>query len=60
MDEQLVAVPVHAADLEKVLAEFPGDVTAAAAQALSNGGVIQVPGDPAAEPWPSIRVGVGL
>jgi len=59
MDEKLVAILARAAGLEKVLAEFPEDVMAAAAQALNNAGVIRVPDDPAAEPWPPMRVGVG-
>ncbi len=60
MDEQLVAVLARAAGLEKALAEFPEDVAAAAAQALNNAGVIQVPDDPAVEPWPPMRAGVWL
>jgi hypothetical protein len=60
MDEQLVAVLARAAGLEKALAEFPEDVAVAAAQALNNAGVIKVPDDPAAEPWPPMRAGVGL
>lgn len=60
MDELLVAVLARAAGLEKALAEFPEDVAAAAAQALNNAGVIQMPEDPAAEPWPPMRAGVGL
>jgi hypothetical protein len=60
MDEQLVAALARAAGLEKALAEFPDDVAAAAAQALNNAGGIQVPDDPAAEPWPPMRAGVGL
>ncbi len=60
MDEQFVAALARAAGLDKALAEFPDDVAAAAAQALNNTGVIQVPDDPAAEPWPPMRAGVGL
>lgn len=60
MDQQLVAQMARAAGLEKALAEFPEDVAAAAAQALNNAGAIQVPADPAAEPWPPMRAGVGL
>ena len=60
MDEQLIVVLAHAAGLDKALAEFPEDVAAAAAQALNNTGVIKVSDDPAAEPWPPMRAGVGL
>jgi len=60
MDEQLVALLARAAGLEKALAEFPEDVATAAAQALNNAGVVQVPEDPAAEPWPPMRPGLGL
>jgi hypothetical protein len=60
MDEHLVAVLARAAGLEKALAEFPEDVAAAAAQALNNAGIIQVPEDPSAEPWPPMRAGVAL
>ncbi|HUN43470.1 MAG TPA: hypothetical protein VMU81_24510 [Acetobacteraceae bacterium] len=60
MDEQLVAALARAAGLEKALAVFPEDVAAAVAQALNNAGVIQVPDDPAAEPWPPMRAGIAL
>jgi hypothetical protein len=60
MDEQLVAALARAAGLHKALAEFPDDVAAAAAQALNNAGAVHVPDDPAAEPWPPMRAGVGL
>jgi hypothetical protein len=59
MDEFVVAL-ARAAGLDKALAEFPDDVAEAAAQALNNTGAIQVPGDPAAEPWPPMRAGEGL
>jgi thiamine pyrophosphate-dependent acetolactate synthase large subunit-like protein len=59
MDE-FVAALARAAGLERALAEFPEDVAAAAAQALNNTGVIQVPADPAVEPWPPMRAGAGL
>ena len=42
--------------LNKALAEFPDDVEAAARQALSNAGSFLAPTDPAAEPWPPMRV----
>ncbi len=59
MDAIVVAL-AKAAGLEKALADFPDDVAAAAAQALNNAGVVQVPTDPAAEPWPPMRAGIGL
>jgi oligoribonuclease len=33
---------------------------AAAQQAMGHAGVVQVPTDPAAEPWPPMRAGIGL
>ncbi|HET8995075.1 MAG TPA: hypothetical protein VFN42_00260 [Acetobacteraceae bacterium] len=60
MDEQLLTMLARAAGLEKALAEFPDDVAAAAAQALDNAAAFQAPADPAAEPWPPMRAGVGL
>lgn len=60
MDRQLLEILARAAGLEKALAEFPDDVAAAAAQALNNAGAVQVPTDPAAEPWPPMRAGAGL
>ena len=59
MDQQLVAALASLAGLEKALAEFPEDVAAAAAQAWSNAGAIQMPEDAAAEPWPPMRAGTG-
>ena len=60
IDAQLVAALARAAGLEKALAEFPEDVAAAAEQGLGNSGIIQYPTDPAAEPWPPMKAGVGL
>ena len=54
MDPIVIAL-ARAAGLDKALAEFPDDVQAAAEQALNNAGVVQVPTDPAAEPWPPMR-----
>jgi hypothetical protein len=59
MDAIIVAL-ARAAGLDKALAAFPDDVKAAAEQALNNAGVIKVPTDPAVEPWPPMRPGVGL
>ena len=60
IDPQLIAALARAAGLETALAAFPEDVTAAAEQALATAGAIRVPTDPAAEPWPPMRPGVGL
>lgn len=60
MDQQLLAALAKAAGLEKALAEFPDDVAAAASQALGNAGSVKYPTDPAAEPWPPMKAGVGL
>jgi thiamine pyrophosphate-dependent acetolactate synthase large subunit-like protein len=59
MDPIIVAL-AQAAGLDKALAAFSDDVRAAAEQALNNAGVIRVPTDPAAEPWPPMRAGTGL
>ena len=58
--DQIVEALARAAGLHKALADFPDDVAAAAAQALDNAGAVKVPTDPAAEPWPPMRAGVGL
>jgi hypothetical protein len=60
MNQQLLAILARAAGLEKALADFPDDVAAAAAQAMSNAGVVHFPADPAAEPWPPMLAGPGL
>ena len=58
--DPIIAALARAAGLDKALALFPDDVTAAAEQALNNAGVVQVPTDPAVEPWPPMRAGAGL
>jgi thiamine pyrophosphate-dependent acetolactate synthase large subunit-like protein len=58
--DPIVEALARAAGLHKALADFPDDVAAAAAQALDNAGAVKVPTDPAAEPWPPMRAGVGL
>ena len=60
IDAQLVAALARAAGLDKALAEFPEDVAAAAEQGLGNAVIIQYPTDPAAEPWPPMKAGIGL
>jgi hypothetical protein len=59
MDSIIVAL-AQAAGLDKALALFPEDVQAAAEQALRNAGAVQVPTDPAVEPWPPMRAGTSL
>jgi hypothetical protein len=59
MDPIVIAL-ARAAGLDQALSEFPDDVKAAAEQALNNAGAFQVPTDPAAEPWPPMRPGIGL
>jgi hypothetical protein len=59
MDPIVIAL-AKAAGLEKALGAFPDDVKAAAEQALNNAGAVQVPTDPAVEPWPPMRAGIGL
>ncbi len=58
--DPIVIALAKAAGLEKALVQFPDDVAAAAAQALNNAGAVKVPTDPAAEPWPPMRAGIGL
>ncbi len=60
MDKDLIAKLAHAAGLDEALAQFPDDVAMAAEQALGNRGAVVYPEDPAAEPWPPMRAGVGL
>jgi thiamine pyrophosphate-dependent acetolactate synthase large subunit-like protein len=50
----------RAAGLDKAIATFPDDIEAAAAQALEQGRVVEVPQPPGAEPWPPMRPGIGL
>jgi thiamine pyrophosphate-dependent acetolactate synthase large subunit-like protein len=57
--DPIIAALARAAGLQKALAAFPEDVIAAAQQALNNAGVVKVPTDPAAEPWPPMRAGIG-
>lgn len=58
MDPIVIAL-AKAAGLDKALAEHPDDVAAAAQQAFRNAGAVVVPTDPADEPWPPMRPGVG-
>jgi len=60
MDKATIELLARRAGLAKALAEFPEDVTAAATQAANVVEKIKQPTDPAAEPWPPMRAGVGL
>jgi hypothetical protein len=60
MDKDLIATLARAAGLDKALVEFPNDVALAVEQAFGNQDAIEYPADPAAEPWPPMRAGVGL
>jgi hypothetical protein len=60
MDNDQIAARARAIGLHKALAEFPGDVYAAAHEALGHAGAIVVPPDPADEPWPPMRAGLDL
>jgi hypothetical protein len=56
LDKELIASLARAAGLDKALAKFPDDVETAARQAFGNAGGFTAPTDPAAEPWPPMRV----
>ncbi len=58
--DPVVTALARAAGLDKALEQFPDDVRAAAEQAMNNAGAVQVPTDPAAEPWPPMRPGISL
>jgi hypothetical protein len=60
MDKAVIELLARRAGLAKALADFPEDVTAAATQATNVAEKIKQPTDPAAEPWPPMRAGVGL
>ena len=57
MDQETMERLARRAGLDKALAQFPDDVAAAAAQADGLAGRVNGPTDPAAEPWPPMRVG---
>lgn len=58
MDKETMERLARRAGLDKALAQFPDDVTAAAAQADGAAGRVNAPTDPAAEPWPPMHVGM--
>jgi hypothetical protein len=60
LDKPTLEILARRAGLEKALAEFPGDVAAAAEQAANVVERMKAPTDPRAEPWPPMRAGSGL
>jgi hypothetical protein len=60
MDKEAMELLARRAGLDKALAQFPDDIAAAAAQADGIAARIHAPTDPAAEPWPPMRVGFCL
>ncbi len=60
MDKSVIEMLVHRAGLQKALAEFPEDVTAAAMQATGAAGRLPRIDDPRAEPWPPMQPGERL
>jgi hypothetical protein len=60
MDKAIIELLARRAGLDKALAKFPEDVTAAAEQASSSVAKMKVPTGPRAEPWPPMRAGTGL
>jgi len=59
MDPTIAAL-AKAAGLDKALAQFPEDIEAAAAQALTHAEAVKFPADPAVEPWPPMRAETAL
>lgn len=51
MDKTIVELLARRAGLDKALAQFPEDVTAAAKQASDSVAKMKAPSDPRAEPW---------
>ena len=60
MEKAIIELLARRAGLDKVLAEFPRDVAAAAEQASGSVARMKAPTDPRAEPWPPMRAGSGL
>ncbi|HWB52458.1 MAG TPA: hypothetical protein VG651_25365 [Stellaceae bacterium] len=59
IDKATVELLARRAGLDKALAEFPDDVTAAAVSAARAAARMQAPAEPRAEPWPPMRAGAG-
>jgi hypothetical protein len=60
MDKAIIKLLARRAGLDKALAQFPEDVTAAAEQASGSVAKMKAPADPRAELWPPMRAGTGL
>ena len=60
MDQATIELLARRAGLDKALAEFPEDVTAAAMQASGSVADMKAPTDPRAEPWPPMKARSGL
>ena len=60
MDKATLELLARRAGLDKALAQFSGDVAAAAEQAEGVVARMKAPTDPCAEPWPPMRIGAGL
>ena len=59
IDGATIELLARRARLDKALAEFPDDVTAAAKTAGNAVAGMKAPTDPRAEPWPSMKAGSG-
>ena len=57
MEKATMELLARRAGLDKALAQFPEDVTAAAEQASGAVERMRAPTDPRAEPWPPMRAG---
>jgi hypothetical protein len=60
MDDVWIAELARSAGLGRALAAFPDEIRVAAIQARTYARTIQVPDDPASEPWPPMQPGVDL
>ena len=60
MEKAEIELLARRAGLDKALAEFPDDVTAAATQATGSVARMKAPTDPRAEPWPPMQAGTSL
>ena len=59
MDKATIEFLAKRAGLDKALAEFPEDVTAAATSAGNAVARMKAPTGPRAEPWPPMKAGSG-
>ena len=54
--KEAILARARQAGLDKAVSEFPDDVLAAAEAAARARGAFEAPDNPAAEPWPPMRV----